>query len=56
MLQPPALFPTGYQIALVQAENEWKESLYKWNEENSELKLEKDMLREFSVFADSYHS
>lgn len=43
------------EAALVQAENEWKESLYKWNEENSELKLEKDMLREFSVFADSYH-
>ena len=43
------------EAALVQIENEWKESLYKWNEENSELKLEKDMLREFSVFADSYH-
>ena len=43
------------EAALVQAEKERKESLYKWNEENSELKLEKDMLREFSVFADSYH-
>lgn len=27
------------EAALVQAENEWKESLYKWNEENSELAI-----------------
>ena len=39
---------------LIQIQNEWKESLYKWNGANSELVLDREILRELSVFADSY--
>ena len=39
---------------LVQTENEWKERLYSWNTKNVNLVLEKETLKEFSVFADSY--
>ena len=39
---------------LIQTQNEWKESLYKWNGANSELVLDREILRELSVFADSY--
>lgn len=39
---------------LVQAENEWKEALYAWNNGNQELKLSTEVLREFSLFADTY--
>lgn len=40
---------------LIQTENEWKEALYQWNGKNRELIIEKELLREFSHFADSYH-
>ena len=39
---------------LIQVENEWKEALYQWNENNVELKLEKELLGELSTFADTY--
>lgn len=44
------------EALLVQVENEWKEALYKWNEKNIELKLEKNLLTELSTFADNYDS
>ncbi len=37
-----------------QTKNEWKELLYRWNGQNQELVLPKEMLREFSKFADAY--
>lgn len=40
---------------LVQTEGEWKEALYQWNGKNQELIIEKELLREFSNFADSYN-
>lgn len=43
------------ESVLVQVENEWKEALYKWNEENTELKFEREFLGELSVFADDYN-
>ena len=43
------------ESVLVQVENEWKEALYKWNEENTELKFERDFLGELSIFADDYN-
>ena len=43
------------ESVLVQVENEWKEALYKWNEENIELKLERGFLGELSIFADDYN-
>lgn len=43
------------ESVLVQVENEWKEALYKWNEENTELKLERGFLGELSIFADDYN-
>ena len=42
------------ESVLVQVENEWKESLYKWNEENEELKLGNELLQELCKFADYY--
>lgn len=42
------------ESVLIQVENEWKEALYKWNEDNEELKLEREVLGELSTFADSY--
>ena len=38
----------------VQTQNEWKEALYQWNGTNRELVLEKELLREFSTFAETY--
>ena len=43
------------EAMLVQVENEWKEALYKWNDTNSELKLERDTLGDISKFADYYN-
>ena len=43
-----------FENMLIQVENEWKEALYQWNENNVELKLEKELLRELSTFADTY--
>ena len=40
---------------LVQAQNEWKEKLYRWNGGNTELILQKEVLGEMSRFADSYN-
>ncbi len=40
--------------ALLQAGNEWKEALHRWNSENTELKLDSALLRELSAYADSY--
>ena len=45
---------TEFENMLIQVENEWKEALYQWNENNVELKLEKELLRELSTFADTY--
>lgn len=39
---------------LIQVENEWKEAFYKWNEDNTELKLDRDLLGRLSTFADHY--
>ena len=38
----------------VQTQNEWKEAVYRWNDANSELVLDKELLRELSMFADRY--
>lgn len=43
-----------HENQLIQVRSEWKENLHKWNGENCELKLTKDVLRELSIFADSY--
>lgn len=45
---------TEWERELIQQRNEWKEALYRWNGENRELILEKDLLRRFSIFADEY--
>ena len=42
------------EAVFVQAQNEWKEALYSWNGSNQELILEKELLRELSVFAEEY--
>ncbi len=42
------------ESVFVQTQNEWKEALYQWNGTNTELVLEKELLREFSTFAESY--
>ena len=42
------------EAVFVQAQNEWKEALYRWNGSNQELVIEKDLLRELSTFADHY--
>lgn len=39
---------------LIQVQNEWKENLYKWNNNNHEMILEKNLLRQLSDYADSY--
>ena len=38
----------------MQTQNEWKEALYQWNGANQELALEKELLRELSIFAETY--
>ena len=38
----------------VQTQNEWKEAVYRWNGANIELVLDKELLRELSMFADRY--
>ena len=40
---------------VTQKKNEWIEALYKWNNENSILKLEKDKLSEFTSFVENYN-
>ena len=42
------------ESVFVQTQNEWKEALYQWNGANQELALEKELLRELSIFADAY--
>ena len=42
------------EAVFVQTQNEWKEALYQWNGANRELVLEKELLREFSAFAEAY--
>lgn len=42
------------EAIFVQTQNEWKEALYRWNGANQELVLEKELLRELSIFAESY--
>ena len=42
------------EAMLVQVENEWKEALYSWNEQNEELKFSKEQMREMARFADEY--
>lgn len=43
------------ETVFVQTQNEWKEALYSWNGSNQELVLEKEILREFSIFAEDYN-
>lgn len=45
---------TSLETVLVETENEWKEALYSWESGNQELHLEGEMLKQFSIFADSY--
>lgn len=40
--------------ALLQAGNEWKEEVFRWNKSNTELKLDHDLLRELASFAENY--
>ncbi len=42
------------ESVFVQTQNEWKEALYQWNGANQELALEKELLRELSIFAETY--
>ena len=42
------------EAVFVQTQNEWKEALYQWNGANQELALEKELLRELSIFAETY--
>ena len=42
------------EMLLVQAQNEWKEALYKWNGQNRQLVLDKEQLKQCCHFADSY--
>ena len=42
------------EAVLVQVQNEWKERLFRWNEENRHLKLDRELLIELSTFADNY--
>lgn len=42
------------ESVFVEAQNEWKESLNRWNASNRELVLEKETLRDFIGFADTY--
>ena len=45
---------TELEGVLIQVQEEWKEKLYSWNGSNTELRLQKELLMEFSSFADSY--
>ncbi len=42
------------EAEFTRVQNEYKESLYRWNGENKELILPRDLLREISDFADEY--
>ncbi len=42
------------ESVFVQTQNEWKEAIYQWNSANQELVLDNELLRELSIFADSY--
>lgn len=39
---------------LLQTQDEWKEALNRWNGRNREMVLEKELLRELGMFADTY--
>lgn len=43
-----------WEGALLQAGNEWKEEVFRWNKSNTELKLDHDLLRELASFAENY--
>lgn len=43
------------EAVLIQVENEWKEKLYRWNGDNQELVLSKELLRKLAQFAEDYH-
>ena len=43
------------EAVLDQVQNEWKESVYRWNASNRELKLPEEQMKELSGFADTYH-
>lgn len=43
-----------WEGALLQAGNEWKEEVFRWNKSNMELKLDHDLLRELASFAENY--
>lgn len=45
---------TEAENLLIQTESEWKENLYRWEETNTELKIEKSVLGRISRFADDY--
>lgn len=40
--------------ALFNAANQWKEAVYRWNDENSQLKFTQEQLRQLTGFADEY--
>jgi uncharacterized protein (TIGR02680 family) len=42
------------EALFVQAQNEWKESLYRWNGDNRELLLSQEHLKELAQFAEDY--
>lgn len=42
------------EALFVQAQNEWKEAIFGWNGANKELCLDKELLKKFSVFAETY--
>ncbi len=43
------------EMLLVQAQNEWIESIYSWNGNNKQLILNKETLNSFNRFADAYN-
>ena len=43
------------ESVMLQVQNEWKENLFKWNDENHQLKMDKNELMELSTFADHYN-
>ena len=42
------------EAVLIQVENEWKEAMYTWNGQNTELKFSPEQMREMTRFADEY--
>lgn len=43
-----------WEDALLQAGNEWKEEVFRWNNDNIELKLDSVLLRELGAYAENY--